>query len=111
MPLYDYCCADCGPFRAFRPMRESSLPSACPVCGSPAQKMITAPFLADMNPYDRIAWQRNEKSAHEPQVMSRAQLERSGRPRSHVHHAHSHGSHGNSGDTWVRSNRPWMIGH
>ena len=34
-----------------------------------------------MNPYDRIAHQRNEKSADEPQVMSRGQLDRLGKKR------------------------------
>jgi putative FmdB family regulatory protein len=126
MPLYDYSCAACGGFRVFRPLRESSLPADCPACAAPCQKLVTAPFLADMNPHNRIAHQRNEKSSHEPQIMSHAALERSGVPRAHVHTAvhghkhvhapppgHGHDDHasGTSASPWVRSSRPWMIGH
>lgn len=117
MPLYDYACLTCGAFRALRPLRESRLPAPCPQCAVPCEKRVTAPFLADMNPHSRIAHQRNEKSSHEPQVMTHAALERSGVPRAHVHaghgHTHGHDEHaaGTSASPWVRSSRPWMIGH
>jgi putative FmdB family regulatory protein len=123
MPLYDYACMTCGSFRALRPLRESGLPAPCPHCAAACEKLVTAPFLADMNPHSRIAHLRNEKSSHEPQVMTHAALERSGVPRAHVHtgHGHTHG-HGHGPDEqqhgagtaaspWVRSSRPWMIGH
>ncbi|MCW5665236.1 MAG: zinc ribbon domain-containing protein [Piscinibacter sp.] len=45
MPLYDYACADCGPFRAFRPMSESALPQPCPRCGSAVPRRLAAPML------------------------------------------------------------------
>lgn len=46
MPLYDYACASCGAFRAFRPMRESDQPQACPVCAQLSERTLSAPFLA-----------------------------------------------------------------
>lgn len=110
MPRYDYSCERCGPFKAWRPMSEYRTPSECPGCGSPAPRAVAAPSLADMNPDSRIAHHRNEKSAHEPQVMSRGRLDRLGAPRpsgggKHHHHHHGHGGHHR------HSGRPWMIGH
>lgn len=46
MPLYDYACADCGEFRAFRAMRDSALPHPCPVCTQPSERTLSAPFLS-----------------------------------------------------------------
>lgn len=59
MPLYDYSCAGCGDFRAFRPMRESAAPGECPTCGSPCARVLTAPYLADASPQERGATPRN----------------------------------------------------
>lgn len=46
MPLYDYACADCGPFRAFRPMAEADRRQPCPGCGVPAVRSLTTPYLS-----------------------------------------------------------------
>ena len=111
MPRYDYTCERCGPFKAWRPMSEYRAPSDCPGCGSAAPRAVTAPFLADMNPHSRIAHQRNERSAHEPRVASRGQLDRLGAQSpggGGRHHRHGHGSHGHH---HRHSGRPWMIGH
>ena len=106
MPLYDYSCDSCGPFRDWQPMSAAGLPADCPDCGDPADRRITAPFIANMPAHNRIAHQRNEKSADEPQVMNRQQLDRTGAKRGqthgHHHHGHSHHHH---------ASRPWMIGH
>jgi putative FmdB family regulatory protein len=91
MPLYDYACSDCGPFREWQSMSAAAVPVDCPACGGPAPR----------------AHQRNEKSADEPQVRSGKQVMNSGKKRSgsghhrHGHHGHSHAHHG----------RPWMVGH
>lgn len=109
MPFYDYTCAACGDFRLLRPMSECRAAAACPTCGEPAVRLVTAPFLADMNPHTRVAHARNERSAHEPRVMHHAQLEGHAL---HSHpHAHAHGDHGHKHSEWVQSSRPWMIGH
>lgn len=46
MPLYDYACADCGPFRALRPMSESTRAQPCPRCAVAAPRRLAAPMLA-----------------------------------------------------------------
>lgn len=45
MPLYDYACADCGEFRAFRPMSASDQAHPCPTCDAPSARTLSAPFL------------------------------------------------------------------
>jgi len=111
MPLYDYNCETCGPFRQFRSINERSEPVECTQCGAPGQRVLTAPQLSLMSSNNRIAEMRNEKSAHEPNVVT--VLDRGADKRSapkapkplHKHgagHGHSHGP---------KSHRPWMIGH
>lgn len=101
MPLYDYACSDCGPFRDWQPMSAAGAPAACPDCGGAAPRTITAPFIANMNPHNRIAHQRNEKSADEPRLARKMTHDHNADAHPHRQgHAHSH-SHG----------RPWMIGH
>ena len=119
MPLYSYDCSDCGPFRSWNPMSQAAAPAPCPTCDRPGARAVAAPFIANMNPHSRIAHQRNEKSAHEPQVMSRAQLERSGRRRGHAHgNGHCAGHHhappkkpGPDGSNYKTSGKRWMVGH
>ena len=93
MPLYDYSCEECGPFTELRSMSRSSEPMPCPTCGKAAGRTLTAPFIADMDPKNRVAHQRNEKSAHEPKVVS-------GKPQGHTH-----------GGGRRHPRRPWAIGH
>lgn len=101
MPLYDYSCKQCGPFREWETMSNASQPAACPTCGGASKRLVCAPFLADMHPHNRIAHQRNEKSASEPRVESRpSHGEPGGHPHAHAHGRHRHGP-----------SRPWMIGH
>ena len=102
MPLYTYDCEDCGPFSDWQSMSRATDPVACPICDELAPRTISAPFLANMDPNNRIAHQRNEKSAHEPQTATRKQLDRQGAKRGHGHHHHGHKHH---------ASRPWMIGH
>jgi putative FmdB family regulatory protein len=46
MPVYDYLCADCGPFTDMRPMAECDLPRGCPDCGSEAPRaFLNAPQI------------------------------------------------------------------
>jgi putative FmdB family regulatory protein len=120
MPRYLYECETCGPFRAWARMNECLKPMECPACQTPRPRVIAAPFIARMKAAERIAHARNERSAHEPMVMSRQELERSGPRR----HGHSHAGHksfaaANSGASRLESNyrvhtaphRPWLIGH
>lgn len=67
MPVYDYACAECGPFTAFRPMSAFDAPLACPDCGVDAPRaMLTAPALFGMDPVRRLAAATNERSSNEP---------------------------------------------
>ncbi len=99
MPIYEYICQDCGPFTEMEKMARASEPMPCPSCERSAPRGISAPFLANMDPHNRVAHQRNEKSAHEPRVGDVKKHD-------HSHHGHSHGkAHVHKGS------RPWMIGH
>lgn len=101
MPLYDYHCAGCGPFRAWRSMQGARDPVPCPACEEPGRRTVAAPSLALMASTQRVAHQRNEKSAHEPRLESRPS---GGHQHGHSHgHGHSHHHH--------HLGRPWMIGH
>jgi putative FmdB family regulatory protein len=103
MPLYDYHCSACGDFRAWRRMSEANEAVPCPACDASALRAVVAPSLALMNPHNRIANQRNEKSAHEPKVVSN-------HDRPHAAHSHGHG-HGAGHHHHGHGGRPWMIGH
>jgi putative FmdB family regulatory protein len=106
MPLYEFNCEQCGPFTELRRVSECDMPAQCPECNLSALRMISVPRLAIMEKNNRTAWERNEKSAHEPRQV------KSGHRHNHSHehkakhnhqHQHSH-KHGHSG-------RPWMLGH
>lgn len=111
MPLYDYACGTCGPFREWRSMSEWQADVPCPTCTSPAPRLAAAPMLGVLSSNNRIAHEHNERSAHEPKVMRREDL-----PGDRRHHGHEHSvsplikqQFGN-----VRKSppdRPWMVGH
>lgn len=71
MPLYDYECATCGPFRDWQPMSRSDQDVECPSCGTPSKRLMAMPFLTCISPNVRIAHERNEKSADQPLVLRR----------------------------------------
>jgi hypothetical protein len=88
---------------------EASVP--CPSCSLPAPRLAAAPMLAVLSANNRIAHERNERSAHEPRVVRREDL-----PSDHSHHGHGRGINPlikkQFGD--VRRSpldRPWMVGH
>jgi putative FmdB family regulatory protein len=66
MPVYDYECEACGPFRVMRPMSESSEPYACPDCQRDAPRQITACNFSSLSRQTRLAHATNERSAHAP---------------------------------------------
>ena len=106
MPIYDYLCPDCGPFELRRAMSESKAPAACGICHALAPRLPAAPRLNLMSNNNRIAETRNEKSAHEPDVVHRMAAHGAhahGKNRRHSAHAHAHAQR--------PSPRPWMLGH
>jgi putative FmdB family regulatory protein len=67
MPTYDYACAQCGGFDAFRSLSERNEPASCPDCGEPAPRVFaSAPRLALMDSSSRSAHATNERASHEP---------------------------------------------
>ncbi len=110
MPVYEYACAECGPFAALRPMAEYADPQSCPDCGSESPRvMLTAPMLAGMDAGRRTAFATNERSANEPKSTKK------------------HGAgcgccsgggkkgrltmYGKDGSKSFPTSRPWMISH
>jgi putative FmdB family regulatory protein len=87
MPLYAFTCEACGPFEAFRPAAEAAAPFPCPVCSGAGQRRYTPPGLALLSTPLRGAREREEKSAHQPDVVSA----KVGRPMPWAgHHGHAH---------------------
>ncbi|MDQ2963647.1 MAG: zinc ribbon domain-containing protein [Pseudomonadota bacterium] len=103
MPIYDYYCAACGSFEQRRPMKESGEPAACPVCHALSARVLTAPSLNLMKGSDRKAEERNEKSAHAPDVVHRLGPEASDRRHPAHHRSRDYKPH--------KPTRPWMVGH
>jgi putative FmdB family regulatory protein len=68
MPRYAFSCGACGPFDVWRPAAEAGAPLRCPTCGAPAARVFTAPGLARVPAPLRAAREREEKSAHAPEV-------------------------------------------
>ena len=100
MPLYDYRCDQCGVFEGWAKMANSSQPAVCPSCGQAAGRLVTAPMLTALTPAIREAYTRNERSAHEPRMVSGSALHSHAQGHTHGHHTHRH-----------HKKRPWMIGH
>ena len=108
MPRYDYSCKACGPFTEWRSMSFAADPMACPTCGRRSGRAISAPFIANMNPHTRIAHHTNEKSADQPNVVTKEAKGHPSHGAAHSHgrsHGHSHGGHSHG------PSRPWMVGH
>ncbi len=93
MPIYDFICEDCGPFELRRALAEAGEPVACYSCGEQAKRVYSMPNTRRMSAGLSKALGRAEKSAHEPEVVSRP-----------VGGAPSHGHRHNHG-------RPWSLGH
>jgi putative FmdB family regulatory protein len=119
MPLYDYTCKRCGPFRDWKPVGEYLEPAKCPDCGRRSPRAVATPALG-------MDWQRkkahsiNEKSAHEPRVTRRrrgdpivndahADLSRHRERKLAQKHQHDE-SHRHSKHAHM-SNHPWLVRH
>ena len=92
MPRYAFSCTACGPFDVWRPVTEAGNALRCPTCDAPAERLFTAPGVARMPAAIRGAREREERSAHAPEVVSA----KTGRPMPGHGHSHGHG-HGAPG--------------
>jgi putative FmdB family regulatory protein len=91
MPVYAFTCTACGGFDVQRPMAESDEPARCPECGSHARRVFSPPGLALVTRPVRLGLDMEEKSAHEPEVVT----QKRGRPMPHRH----------------APSLPWAVGH
>jgi putative FmdB family regulatory protein len=83
MPVYAFTCAGCGAFEVTRPMSDAGLPERCPDCRAEARRVFSPPGVALLARPVRRALDREEKSAHEPDVAT----QKRGRPLPHAHGA------------------------
>jgi putative FmdB family regulatory protein len=113
MPLYEYMCADCGPFEALAPMERYAEPCTCPDCGGAAPRaLLTAPRMATMDSARRNAFETNERSRHAPRHST-------AEGRAHGHGPGCSCCSGPKAKTATAANgakafpskRPWMISH
>jgi hypothetical protein len=72
-------------------MAEAGAPARCPECGSDARRVFSPPGLTLLARPVRRALDIEEKSAHEPEVVS----QKGGRPMPHRH----------------TPSPPWALGH
>jgi putative FmdB family regulatory protein len=70
LPIYAFSCDVCGPFEIVRPMAEAAAAAACPRCGAGARRVFTPPGVARLTAPLRGALDREERSAHEPDVVT-----------------------------------------
>lgn len=114
MPIYDYECEACGPFREMRPMAMAAEPCACPTCSTPAPRaFFTMPNLATMDGDRRFAHATNERASNEPISSKSDRAQRlhgvncacckPGKSRATVFRA--------DGAKSFPTARPWMISH
>lgn len=74
MPLYDFVCGDCGPFRAWTVIGAGDAPAECPDCGGACARGLAAPQISTMNVRLRSAMARSERSIDEPKVVKKSHL-------------------------------------
>lgn len=112
MPVYEYECDTCGVFSALRKMSESHAPADCVHCGAESQRVMSAPRLAILNKFQRSAHERNEKSAHAPNLGRRSSCGCTGK-----HTCNSTTKvNADTGKPAMqmqtkKTARPWMVGH
>jgi putative FmdB family regulatory protein len=64
MPVYEYLCEGCGPFKLMRSMSEYELPADCPLCQASAPRvMLTAPYCSTASPQARLAQAASDRGA------------------------------------------------
>jgi len=121
MPLYEYQCPECGKFSAIRKISESGLPAICENCGNSSSRVISAPHFSILGQAQRLAHERNEKSANEPKAMRRSSCGCSGAHSCHFKTEKPGSQPDQAGKSdkqatafkmqTKKTARPWMLGH
>jgi putative FmdB family regulatory protein len=70
VPVYEFTCEACGPLELRLSMVDASAPRTCPRCDAPARRRFTPPGVARTPAPMRAARDREERSAHEPEVVA-----------------------------------------
>ena len=113
MPVYEYLCNDCGPFKDMRPMAECDDPQDCPHCETESPRVIlTAPAFFCMPSDKRKAAATNERSSNAPMTSAEYKAKHgpgcgccsSKKPARLVKQTRSGGKS-------FPTARPWMISH
>jgi putative FmdB family regulatory protein len=68
--IYEYRCDDDGPFEVMRPLGTAPESLACPVCASDAGRVYSTPMLARAPRALVAALDHEEKTRHEPDVVT-----------------------------------------
>ena len=99
-------------------MSKSDSSAACPDCGRPAVRMVSAPRLGIASDVRKVR-ALNEKSANEPRVVRKRRDEPIpvhdthrdlAERHKHQHHDHAH-ARGKDGKEIQRSTHPWAVRH
>jgi putative FmdB family regulatory protein len=96
MPIYEFECDEHGSFDEQRPMALAKSGAPCPTCGGEARRVLSAPSVPILARSQRVARDRNERSAHEPRLVKRETIAAPDPAARKVHATHG---------------RPWAIGH
>lgn len=91
MPLYEFRCAACGEFEAWRKMAEVGNPMNCPSCSAIATRIFSPPSV-NLNQGSLSAIRAGDGG--EPRVVKRKETEP-----------------GKARYQGPKTGRPWMIGH
>ncbi|MFB4306810.1 FmdB family zinc ribbon protein [Actinomadura sp. GTD37] len=71
MAIYQYRCAECGPFDVSRPIGTAGPAEPCAACGGAAPRAFTPPLVARTSRPLARALDAQAASAHEPRVVGR----------------------------------------
>ena len=108
MPLYEYLCATCGPFRAWNPMSKAERRRRCPQCRKAAPRAVSGPhFRSGASATLYRAEAINERSANEPRFVRKV----GGTDTHQDRGGHRHAGHEHGAGKLHRSRHPWMVGH
>lgn len=71
MAIYEYLCEQHGAFETHLPIGSAPPEHACPCCGAPSRRIVSAPMVIGSS---RSAWssaiERAERTRYEPEVVS-----------------------------------------
>jgi putative FmdB family regulatory protein len=90
VPLYEFRCADCGPFDLRRGMQDAPAAAPCPSCARPARRVYTVsgggPFTGPLRGADKLDRARVDRArSGEPVVTGPPSGRRLPRPGGHRH--------------------------